>query len=416
MPVEILANYVEIDGKQYSCSFTRDITRRREMEARMRQSEKMEAIGQLAGGVAHDFNNQLGGILGYADLLRIECADRPQLARYAEAIIATAKRSSSLNAQLLAFARQGKYLAIPVDLNKLVDEIALMLERSLNKNIMTVKILTNERAFTTGDPAQLQNALLNLAINARDAMPGGGKLIISTAVATLNEGYCSQSALSVKSGRYVKIRVADTGIGMSEDVRKRIFEPFFTTKEKGKGTGMGLASVYGTVKKHKGAIDVESRPGRGTEMTVYLPLTENAIEVETIGTSESRKPSPGARVLLIEDEEVVRKAVEQMLTMLGCRVTAVTNGNDAIALYKDSFRGYDVVFLDLIMPGMDGKETYRRLRAINPGIIAITVSGYSVDGDVEEMLKDGVKDFLQKPFGSTELSETLARVLKTTDG
>jgi two-component system, cell cycle sensor histidine kinase and response regulator CckA len=232
-PVEVLANYLEYEGAGYSCAFARDITERRLMERRIRQAEKMEAIGQLAGGIAHDFNNQLSGIVGYADILLEELKHKPQLASLAEAILGTAKRASALTSQLLAFSRQGKYLSTPVDLHQIIDEVVHMLRRSIDKRIRITTRYEAKHAITIGDPTQLQNAVLNLAINARDAMPDGGDLTFSTSIVTLDASYIAVSPHQLVPGQYVQVSVADTGTGMDAQTQERLFEPFFTTSSPG---------------------------------------------------------------------------------------------------------------------------------------------------------------------------------------
>jgi two-component system cell cycle sensor histidine kinase/response regulator CckA len=408
-PVEVLANFFEINGNQYSCSFTRDITKRKEMESRIRQAEKMKAVGQLAGGISHDFNNQLSGILGYADLLRHKLTDNPELMSYVDAIITAGQRSAGLTAQLLAFSRQGKYLSVPVDVHAIIDETVQMLERSIHKNIKIITQFEAPRAVTTGDPAQLENALLNLAINARDAMPTGGELVFSTSLIELDESFHAENIFDIRPGQYIQIRVTDTGEGMSREMLQRIFEPFFTTKEKGKGTGMGLASVYGAIKNHKGAVDVRSQIGKGTEIVLYLPSTYE--EVSKIDENKENVSHFSARVLLVEDEMYVRNAVQKMLEALGCRVVTAENGMEAVEIYKTAFREFNLVILDIIMPGMGGKETFIRMRAINPDIVAIVASGYSDEGEVREILDEGVKRYIPKPFDSRGLAEALSATL-----
>jgi two-component system, cell cycle sensor histidine kinase and response regulator CckA len=412
MPVDILANFIELDGQQYSLSFSRDITSRKEMEARIRQSEKLEAIGQLAGGIAHDFNNQLAGILSYANLLKTGLANQPALAEYADNIIVAGQRSAGLTAQLLAFARQGKYRSVPVDVHGLIDETVQMLTRSINKNIAISTDLQARSARTIGDPAQLENAFLNLAINARDAMPAGGTIVFSTRNVELDQFPAAEGMFEGRPGKYIQIRVADTGAGMSNEVRQRIFEPFFTTKEHGKGTGMGLASVYGTVKSHKGAVEVHSQLGTGTDFILYLPCSNVEEPVEADRTADAEVPTTiAAHVLAIDDEPLVLGSMKRLLENLGCRVTTCATGAEAVERYRTSFKEFDAVILDLIMPGMSGKEAFTQMRAINPRIVALVISGYSLEGDVQEMLDAGVKGFLEKPFKGDELARTLSRVL-----
>jgi len=410
VPVEILANAIEVQGVTYSCTFTRDITERRKLEARMRQAEKMEAIGQLAGGIAHDFNNQLAGIVGYADLLKDELRDRSDLVEIADAILTAAMRSAGLTRQLLAFARQGKNLSTPVDLHAIIGEVIQMMKRSIDKRIVIRSEFDASVAVTIGDPSQLQSAVLNLAINARDAMPNGGVLTFATKLLDYDGSYPIANQRQLPTGRYVQIDVRDTGVGMDAETQRRLFEPFFTTKEKGKGTGMGLPAVYGTVKNHHGAIQVHSELGRGTVVELYLP--QAAESIPTAETSEQTEaPALGARILLVEDESAVRDMGVKLLERMACQVTTVRSGREAIAVYRERFAQIDVVILDLVMPEMSGKDTFHHLRQINPDVVAILASGYTLDGEVQAILDSGARAFIQKPFRAADLNRKLAEVL-----
>jgi two-component system, cell cycle sensor histidine kinase and response regulator CckA len=407
VPVEVLANYLEFDGAEYSCAFARDITERRAMERRIRQAEKMEAIGQLAGGVAHDFNNQLAGIVGFADLLARELEDRPDLASMAEAILKAAKRSSGLTAQLLAFSRQGKYQSTPVDLNQIIDEVVTLLGRSIDKTIHISTKYLAAPAVTLGDPSQLQNAVLNLAINARDAMPTGGELTFATSNVVLDKDYCSRSPYHPTPGKYIQISVIDTGMGMSAETQDRMFEPFFTTKATGKGTGMGLAAVYGTMKSHKGVIGVYSELGHGTEMKLYFPQAdENASAGD--GTPSPTLPTDLQKtVLLVEDEALLRDMMSGMLQRLGCKIILAKNGKEAVDIFRRSFEEIDLVILDLVMPELGGRDAYVQLSKIQPTVRVIIASGYSLDSDVQNLLDQGVKGFIQKPFRLEEIAKAI---------
>ncbi|MBN1962322.1 MAG: response regulator [Deltaproteobacteria bacterium] len=413
VPVEVIANYIEIEGEQYSCTFTRDISKRKEMEARIRQSEKMEAIGFLAGGVAHDFNNQLCGILGYTDLLQLELSDASfKVTNYLDGIKVATQRAAGLTSQLLAFARQGKYLSVSVNVHKLILETIEILARSINKNIKIITHLEAGNSYTLGDPSQLESVLLNLGINARDAMPEGGELLFETGIVDVDGDFTRNNIFKLEQGKYIRICVSDTGLGMTEDVRKRIFEPFFTTKEYGKGTGMGLASVYGTVKNHRGAVEVTSIPGKGTEMILFLPcISCPEVEEEIKLPIADALPAIKANILLVDDERYLLKAVGAMLERLGCQVTTVDNGIDAIRIYREQYAAFDAVILDVIMPEMGGKTTFMKMKEINPNIVTIIDSGYSLTSDVQEMLDAGAQGLIKKPFLIYELAEMLNRVL-----
>jgi len=387
-----------------------DITERRQLEAQLRQAEKMDAIGQLAGGIAHDFNNQLVGILGYAEMLREEAGSNPTLTRYADNILLAVKRSSDLTAQLLAFSRKGKYLTTTVDLHRVVFEVVSLLKHSIDKRISIQQQLKANPSTTVGDPTQLQSAVLNLALNARDVMPDGGELVFATDVVELDEEYCSTVPYDVTPGSYLQVSVADTGTGMDEQTRARIFEPFFTTKEPGKGTGMGLAAVYGTIKNHKGSITVYSEPGHGSTFRLYLPLVSES----SVAPDATRRPAErvegGGHVLLVEDDEMVRDVGRQMLETLGYTVTTRADGAQALEHYEKEWRSIDLVILDMVMPVMGGKEAFIGMRKINPDIVALLSSGFSIDGEPQNIIDEGVKGFIQKPFRRGELAQKVMEV------
>jgi PAS domain S-box-containing protein len=387
-----------------------DITGRRQLEAQLRQAEKMDAIGQLAGGIAHDFNNQLVGILGYAEMLREEAGSNPTLTRYADNILLAVKRSSDLTAQLLAFSRKGKYLTTTVDLHRVVFEVVSLLKHSIDKRISVQQQLKANPSTTVGDPTQLQSAVLNLALNARDVMPDGGELVFATDVVELDEEYCGTVPYDVTPGSYLQVSVADTGTGMDEQTRARIFEPFFTTKEPGKGTGMGLAAVYGTIKNHKGSITVYSEPGHGSTFRLYLPLvSESSVVPDAIRTPAERVEG-GGHVLLVEDDEMVRDVGRQMLEALGYTVTTRADGAQALEHYEKEWRSIDLVILDMVMPVMGGKEAFIAMRKINPDIVALLSSGFSIDGEPQNIIDEGVKGFIQKPFRRGELAQKVMEV------
>ena len=393
-----------------------DITERKQAEEALRrteeflrQSEKMEAIGQLAGGVAHDFNNQLSGIMGYADMLARELADE-RLRGFAEAIVRAATRSAGLTEQLLAFARKGKFLSAPVNLHELIGEVVALLERSIDKRITIQQILKANPPVTLGDPNQLQNALLNIAINARDAMPGGGEIIFETEALTLDEEYCRSRPFPMTPGLYVRVSVTDNGVGMDHETQQRIFEPFFTTKPTGEGTGMGLAAAYGVVKNHHGIITVYSEPGQGTTINVFLPVVESA-EPYAGRTGAGAIVTGTGRILLVDDEEAVRGAASTMLRHLGYKVTVCKDGVEAVDYYRRSWQSVDLVILDMAMPRMGGGDTFLAMREINPDIKALLSSGYGINGEAQSILDLGVMGFLKKPFQLAHLSEMVAEAL-----
>jgi len=395
----------------------RDITAEREAqeqvknsEQTMRQVEKMQAIGQLAGGIAHDFNNQLAGIIGYADLLREMYNDEPTVKTYAEKIITVTRRAAELTAQLLMFGRKGKYLAVDVDINGIIGEVASILRRTIDRAIKVTIEQNDVRGSVWGDPTQIQNAIMNLALNARDAMTGEGVLTISTSYANFDERSIAAGKVELIAGKYIRIDVSDTGTGIDEKIRQKIFEPFFTTKDPGKGTGMGLASVYGTVKNHGGAITVDSTMGKGTCMSVFLPAKESRpAAVPFTEERETTKHSSG-KILLVDDDEYVIDTVTEMLSSAGYTVTTAVDGLKAIELFKEK-GPFDLVILDMIMPGKNGRDTLLSLREINAGVKVVISSGYAPTEQVQELITTGAC-FIQKPYRKRDLIPIVEKILQ----
>ncbi|HEX2657181.1 MAG TPA: response regulator [Polyangia bacterium] len=408
VPLEVVANYFVFNGHEYSCSFTRDITERKQMELRLRESEKMRAIGQLAGGVAHDFNNQLAGISGCADLLEAEFGAKPAAQALLAQIHRAVKRSADLTSQLLAFSRQGKYVTEAVDLHDLAAEVLDMLDHSIDKRVRLVRRFDAPASIIEGDPSQLESALLNLAINARDAMPEGGHLTISTQNRALDQAACNALDPQIAPGNYVILGVTDTGQGMTPETMERMFEPFFTTKEKSGGTGLGLAAVYGTVRNHKGAITVNSAPGEGTRVLVYLPVSQASRPIAARPPQVDARLPP-LRIMLVDDEEAVREVVRRMLESLDCQVAAFEDGAKAVEFFRRSGKEVDLVLLDLCMPGLSGHETFVALQECDPAVNVLLVSGYSMAGEAQALLEKGARGFLQKPYRRAELAAELAK-------
>lgn len=389
----------------------RDVTQEVSLEAQLRQVQKLEAIGQLAGGIAHDFNNLLTGILGYANLLKLNTQRQDIVLRAAHVIEKAAERGAQLTSQLLGFARQGKHQNVPVDLHATIHEIITLLSRTVDKKIKFTQRLQAHDVLIQGDPGQLQQVILNLALNARDAMPEGGEMIFATEVVTLDEAYCRQH-IGTTPGHYLLLSVTDTGIGIPKAIQDRIFEPFFTTKPPGKGTGMGLAMVYGIVKNHGGTIRVYSEEGQGATFKVYLPITapqSRIIEEKNPVTT----PVPGrGKILIIDDEEGVREVLSDMLRHLGYEVISVSDGVEALTYYQEKGHEIDAVILDMVMPRMKGKECFQKIRALNPRVKVILSSGYDRNEAVQEILDEGVQGFVQKPYRVQQLSEVIAKVLQ----
>lgn len=368
----------------------------KEKEEELLQARKMEAIGTLAGGIAHDFNNMLQGIIGYTSLIKMKLEENDPLYRPIEVIEHSANNAAELTKRLLGFARGGKYITKSVDLNAAVANVVQIFSRTIDRSIEIRKSLENDLWRIQADQSQLEHVLLNLCINARDAMPGGGLL----SVETLNyEG--GTPFPEAPAGKYAVLRVSDTGIGMEKTTQRRIFEPFFTTKDKGKGTGMGLAMVYGVVKNHGGFITVDSEVGKGSVFTVYLPADFRPPGA-VVKTEEEKVYGKGL-VLVVDDEDIVRNFVREALLERGFEVLEASDGREAVDIYRQRRDEIDAVVLDVIMPGMGGKEAFEKMKELNPEVKVLVSSGYSMSDAVEEMLKEGAMDFIEKPFDLKKL-------------
>ncbi len=388
-----------------------DITERRQLEEQVRQSQKLEGIGLLAGGVAHDFNNLLTGILGYCDLASGRLSDSDPLAADVEQIRKCGERATTLTSQLLAFSRKQVLEVRVLDLNALVSDLDRMLQRLIGEDIDLQTVLAADLGPVRADPGQIQQVIMNLVLNARDAMPRGGRLALETANVDLDAEYSGRH-LGVSPGPYVMLAVTDTGCGMDEATMARIFEPFFTTKEQGKGTGLGLSTVYGIVKQSAGDLWCYSEPGKGTTFKIYLPRVG---EVAAAVMAES--PAPVLRgsetVLVAEDDELVRKLIVKMLTGDGYKVIAASDGAEALQECETSQGPIDLLITDVVMPGMSGRELVQRLVKTRPGIKVIFMSGYTDDAMLHHgMLEQGMA-FVQKPFTRLSLNRKVREVLNT---
>ncbi len=394
-----------------------DITDQKVLEEQYRQAQKMESVGLLAGGVAHDFNNILSAVLGYATLIRIQNTAREQdeftakLEEQVSSIIKAGERATDLVRKLLAFSRQGSYEVTPLNVHSLIDEVTALLTHSIDRRITISKSLTALNPIVAGDQALLQSALLNLAINARDAMPAGGTLTFSTKGVTLDAKLIGSRPYDVTPGNYVAVTVADTGVGIDDAVRPHLFEPFFTTKEPGKGTGLGLASVFGTVKRHGGFIEAVSEKGKGTSMTFYLPQADAKAVFES-AVPEAKKTRRSLHVMVVDDESMICDFVKEFLVSEGYRSTTFTNPQEAVDWYRKSHADVDCIVMDMNMPVMDGKTCFSALRKINPQAKAIFSTGFMV-GDTAAIIRlPGIKGYVQKPFSLEGLRETIERVVE----
>ncbi len=389
----------------------RDLTDELRVQEELRQAQKMEAIGKLAGGVAHDFNNYLTSIIGNAELLRLANPDNPELAEGAEQIIKASSRAADLTGQLLTFSRKGRLHMKPIDVHTLLDEVIKLLNHSLDRRISVEVERHAYRHWVRGDATQLQNAFLNLSINARDAMPDGGALSFQTSDVAIDDDHPRVKNAQLTPGKYLQIAVSDTGGGVEQKLRERIFEPFFTTKEAGKGTGLGLASVYGAVRNHHGLIEMQSRPGHGTTFTILLPVCR-APETEGINAAPNATSHSGkGRILVVDDEEAIRVLLAKMLKQLGYQADMCCDGLEAVDFYSRHNGEIDLVVLDLMMPRMDGEAAFGRIRTINPAAKVLIVSGFTKNKVVDNLLQNGAVGFLPKPFHLRTIAEEIARHL-----
>lgn len=387
----------------------RDVTEKYRLEQQVRQSQKMDSIGQLAGGVAHDFNNMLTGIIGYAEVLNLRVGKDKKLSRYTDAIIETGEKAADLTRKLLAFSRKGKIHATPVDVHAAIGDAMGLLERSIDRRITIEKRLGARKSVVIGDPSQIQNVVLNLGLNARDAMPGGGTLAFATENVALDAAYCDASPFDIRPGDYIDIAVTDTGCGMEKAVVERIFEPFFTTKEVGRGTGLGLSAAYGSIKDHNGAVTVYSEKDVGSEFHLYLPLDEPAERVR----EERETPAAGSGcILVVDDERIVRDISVQILENIGYIVLTARDGMEALEIYRKEGSSISLVLLDMVMPKMDGKETYFALRQIDPAVRVMLVSGYSRSENISVLIREEGLTLLHKPFRRGELVREVAKALR----
>jgi PAS domain S-box-containing protein len=392
-----------------------DVTERRSLEAQFLQAQKMESVGRLAGGVAHDFNNLLGVIMGYGELLVKQVPDESKQHGYVAAILDAAERATGLTRQLLAFSRQEVVQARVLDLNAITAGSERMLQRLLGEDIEVRSVLAKELGHVRADPQQIQQILMNLVVNARDAMPKGGRLTIETADAELDPEYVRRHP-AVEPGQYVMLAVSDTGHGMTPEVQAHMFEPFFTTKEAGKGTGLGLGTVYGIVKQSRGHIWVYSEPGQGTTFKIYLPRVEGPAEPAESPPEAAPLPRGSETILVVEDEEALRGVVSELLESLGYTVLCVANGIAALAVAERPELTLHLLITDVVLPGIGGRELGELIAVAKPGIKIFYVSGYTDDAVLRYGVKAGEMSFLQKPFTSEMLARKVREALDAPTG
>jgi len=410
--VRLSGRAVSLNGSEALEVIAEDISDRRVLEDQFRQAQKMEAVGRLAGGVAHDFNNLLMVIGGYTEVLLNQLGPSDPRRKKAEAIQRATERAASLTRQLLAFGRKQVLELKVIDLSAVVAEIGKLLRPLIGEDIDLVISPGANLWKTKADPGQIEQVIMNLAVNARDAMPHGGKLIIETRNAGLDDAY-RRAHVNVQQGEYVMLAVSDTGCGMDAETQSRIFEPFFTTKEKGKGTGLGLSTVYGIVKQSGGYVFAYSEPGRGTSFKIYLPRVAEGAALEELADA----PVPRSRhqgtetLLLVEDEESVRELVREALEARGYNICPARNGNQALAMAARQDLKIDLLITDVVMPGIGGRELAQRLNALRPSVKVLYLSGYTEDAIVHHGVLDPGTAFLQKPFTLDALACKVREVL-----
>ncbi len=412
-PAEVRISAIQMGSQTLLFGFARDISERKEMEkekeklhTQMVQIQKMEAIGTLAGGIAHDFNNLMMGIQGRASLMAADLERTHTSFEHIQAIMEYTRSAADLTKQLLGVASGGKYEVKPIDLNQVAFASIKMFGRT-QKGIRIHTKLHEPAPVVLADRGQIEQVLLNMYVNAWQAMPNGGDIFLETTVVLLEEAFCATHGC--QPGRHALISVTDTGIGMDSATLQRIFDPFFTTKEKGRGTGLGLASAYGIIKNHAGVITVYSEVGQGTTFNIYLPLSDQKVAREI--SLEEQLVKGTETILLVDDETMITQVGAAMLGRLGYRPVAVNSGEEALTALRQNTTPIHMVILDMIMPGMDGNEAFDQIRALRPNIPVMLSSGYALNNKANEIMRKGCNGFIQKPFSLPELSHKIRSIL-----
>ncbi len=401
-------------------AFKDDITERKQIEAEQEKlreqlfhSQNLASVGKLAGGVAHNFNNLLTVIMGYASLLNMELEEKNQLKDYTQKILKSSQTAADLTQSLLAFSRKQPISTKPVNVNEIIKQTEFFLSKLIREDIALKTVLTREDTTVMADVGQIEQVLMNLATNARDAMPNGGNLTIHTDIMEMDDAFINLHGHGIM-GKYVYIAVTDTGTGMDENTKLRVFEPFFTTKDVGKGTGLGLSSVYGVVKQHNGYITVDSEQGKGATFNIYLPAIESAAEREEGEDGKISTPFPEGgtdTVLLAEDDSVVRELIRMVFERAGYRVIEAVDGEDAIVKFTEHKDSIKLLVSDLIMPKKNGKEVYEAIRKVIPDMKVLFMTGYDDDVISKIDIRKGKFDYIIKPVSSVELLEKVREVL-----
>ena len=410
----------EMGDNTLICSFFRDATgkfvaeqEREKLREQLLHSQKMDAIGQLAGGVAHDFNNLLSGIMGAAEMLKDLEPGSPKHAKFVDMILGATAKAADLTRKLLTFARKREAERKPVDMLRVVSESFEIFKRTLDRKIVLVLKNLSRQSVVSGDETLLQNMVMNLGINASHAMPDGGTLSLILKNVLIDAENCRVGEFDLVPGSYLELELTDTGIGMTPEIQKRIFEPFFTTKERGEGTGLGLAMIYGSIRAHCGSITVESEPGKGTTFRILLPVAHDAVIKDA---SVEEVVSGSGRILIVDDEEILRTLGRAMLESLGYEVLLAANGRDALESFRKMPEEIDLIILDMIMPVMGGKEALAEFKKIKPDCRVLVASGFAKESDLHEMEALGISGSIRKPFRLAELSRAVAMALEKSVG
>ncbi len=390
-----------------------DMTRETELAEKLRKAQKMEAVGRLAGGVAHDFNNLLTAVMANAQILRMHLTSDPLLSTKAKQVLRASKRAAELTSKLMGFARAGNCQRVPVDLHDLISDLAQEFVRDRKDTLDICMELRAQPSRIMGDPVHLRQSLLNLALNACEAMEEGGILTFTTRCVRVGADSDLRYELDLIPGKYLCASVVDTGRGMDEATQAHLFEPFFTTKDQSEGAGLGLAGVYGCMRSHNGSVRVLSAPGKGTAVELYLPTQPPFNQVEDMTEPEAAKDQEAAgAVMVVDDEASIREMISDVLQPMGYRVYTFSGGAEAVEFFREHHKEIGLVILDLIMPRMDGRQTFQKLKEIDPEIHALISTGYGTSEMAKRVIADGVRDFLAKPYRLDELSDMVQQHLR----
>ncbi len=396
---------------RYLTLIAQDVTKLHSIQEKLHQSDKLLAIGQLAGGIAHDFNNQLAGIVGFAEMVKLDSQAGSDLSSYADHILGCAHQSALLTGKLLTFARKRSKTKKSVDIHTVILEVQALLSHSIDKRISISSDLSSEISIIAGDGSQIQNALLNLGVNARDAMTEGGELVYSTRLTHVTQDFLSKYSDAVPDGEYIRVSVSDTGAGISEEVQKKIFDPFFTTKGEGEGTGLGLSAVYGTVKDHDGFITTYSEVGMGTTFNIYLPVSSEIQTSRPRNFSDDIAMGSGT-ILIVDDEPEIINVAKGILEHNGYTVITACDGEAALVKFRENKDKINLIIMDMIMPNLNGLETLTRIRASGSAVPVLISSGYAHNGEIDQALLKEKVTFIQKPFFRDDLLMSVIRDIR----